>query len=180
MAIDPFQPRKNLVEALEAYTDETATDILAFIDAVLIPQRFELANDVATAANNTPVILTDLAFDYEANKVYEFSFIGKVQPAATTTGCGFQLDLTTTFDALEMGFFHQLANSGTLTGGHSIADNASVGVSSGMPNITGVPVFGQGLLKTDDNAGTAQLMFRSEVNAVTTAKAGFTLIVREV
>jgi hypothetical protein len=74
-------------------------------------------------------------------------------------------------------FYHQLANTGTLSGGHSIADDASVGVSSGLPGTGNYPVVGQGLLVTTVNAGTAQLRFRSETTAVITARAGFTLVV---
>jgi hypothetical protein len=78
-------------------------------------------------------------------------------------------------------FWHQLANTGTLTGGSSIADNASAGVSSGIAaNGATVPVMGMGLLVTGANSGTAQLMYRSETTAVTTCKAGTTLVVEKI
>ena len=139
-----------------------------------------LASDQATAANTTPVTLTGLVFSYEANSKYRIWFMGRVQPTAATTGCGFQFDLSSAVTSIDVAFFHQLANTGTLSGGHSIADDASVGVSSGMPGTSTYPVTGQGLLITTSNTGTAQLRFRSETTAVTTAKAGFTLVVEKI
>ena len=139
-----------------------------------------LAADQATAANTTPVTLTGLVFSYEANSVYRIWFMGCVSPAAATTGCGFQFDLSSTVTDISVQFYHQLANTGTLSGGHSIADDASVGVSSGMPGTSTYPVTGSGLLRTNANTGTAQLRFRSETNAVITAKAGLTLVVEKI
>jgi hypothetical protein len=139
-----------------------------------------LASNQATGANVTPVTLTGLVFTYEANSKYRLWFMGRVQPTAATTGCGFQLDVSSTVTAANVQFFHQLANTGTLTGGHSIADDASVGVSSGMPGTSTYPVMGMGLLVTNANTGTAQLRFRAEVAAVTTCLAGFTFVVEKV
>lgn len=139
-----------------------------------------LASDQATAANVTPVTLTGLVWTYAANSVYFFRWIGRVQPTAATTGCGFQLDVSTAITDITMNFTHQLANTGTLSGGHSVADDASVGVSSGMPGTSFYPVIGNGMLRTGANTGTAQLRFRSETTAVTTAKAGMTLVVEKV
>lgn len=141
-----------------------------------------LASDQATGANTTPVTLTGLVWTYEASSVYFFRWIGGVLPAATTTGCGFQLDVSSAITEIEMSFFHQLANTGTLSGGSSIADAASVGVSSGMASTSVITaVQGQGMLRTGvGQTGTAQLQFRSEIAAVTTAKAGMTLIVEKV
>jgi hypothetical protein len=139
-----------------------------------------LAGDQATAANTTPVTLTGLVFSYEANAKYRIWAMGRVAPTAATTGCGFQFDLSSAVTAIDVQFVHQLASTGTLSGGHSIADDASVGVSSGMPGTSTYPVTLQGLLVTGANTGTAQLRFRSETTAVTTCKAGFTLVVERV
>jgi hypothetical protein len=139
-----------------------------------------LASDQATGADTTPVSLSGLVFNYEANSTYRIWFMGRVSPAAAGTGCGFQFDLSSAVTDINVEFFHQLANTGTLSGGHSIADDASVGVSSGMPGTSTYPVFGTGILRTTDNAGTAQLRFRSETTAVTTAKAGMTLVVEKI
>ncbi len=139
-----------------------------------------LASDQATGANTTPVTLTDLVFTYEANSKYRIWAMGRVSPNGATTGCGFQFDLSSAVTAIDVSFFHQLANAGTLSGGHSIDDDASIGVSSGMPGTSTYPVTLNGLLVTAANTGTAQLRFRSEVNAVTTCKSGFTLVVEKI
>jgi hypothetical protein len=139
-----------------------------------------LASDQATGANTTPVTLTNLVFTYAANSVYRIWFMGQVSPAAATTGCGFQFDLSSAVTEISVQFFHQLASTGTQSGGHSIADDASVGVSSGLPGTGVYPVTGFGLLRTAGNTGTAQLRFRSETTAVITAKAGLTLVVEKI
>jgi hypothetical protein len=139
-----------------------------------------LASDQATGANTTPVTLTNLVFTYETSSKYRIWAMGRVAPAAATTGCGFHFDLSSAVTAIDVLFFHQLANTGTLSGGHSIADDASVGVSSGMPGTSTYPVTVHGLLVTGANTGTAQLRFRSETTAVTTCKAGFTLVVEKI
>jgi len=139
-----------------------------------------LASDQATGANVTPVTLTGLVFSYEANSKYRIWAMGRVQPTAATTGCGFQFDLSSVVTAINVQFYHQLANTGTISGGHSIADDASVGVSSGMPGTSTYPITLNGLLVTGANTGTAQLRFRAEVAAVTTCKAGFTLVVEKI
>jgi hypothetical protein len=139
-----------------------------------------LASDATTGANTTPISLTNLVFSYEASATYRIWFMGRVSPAAATTGCGFQFDLSSAVTSIDVLFFHQLANTGTLSGGHSIADDASVGVSSGLPGTSTYPVTGHGLLITTTNTGTAQLRFRSETTAAITAKAGFTLVVERI
>ena len=145
------------------------------------PTVATLASNQATGANVTPVTLTGLSFTYETNSKYRIWAMGRVQPTAATTGCGFQLDLTVaTGVTVTIQFFHQLANTGTLSGGHSIADDASVGVSSGMPGTSTYPVTVFGLLVSTTNSGTAQLRFRSETTAVTTCLAGFTLVVEKI
>jgi len=140
-------------------------------------QLFELAGDQATAADTNPVTLTGLVWTFAANATYRFQYMGQVSPAAATTGCGFQLDVSAAVSQISMSFYNQLDNAGTLSGGHSIADDASVGVSSGMPGTSTYPINGWGILKTTSNTGTAQLRFRSETTAVTTCKAGFVLVV---
>lgn len=139
-----------------------------------------LASDQATGANVTPVTLSGLVFTYAANSTYRIWFMGRVSPAAATTGCGFQFDLSSAVTDINVQFFHQLANTGTLSGGHSIADDTSVGVSSGLPGTSTYPVYGVGILRTTGNTGTAQLRFRSETTAVITAKAGLTLVVEKI
>lgn len=139
-----------------------------------------LASNQATGANVTPVTLTGLVWTFAANSVYFFRWLGTVQPAAATTGCGFQLDVSAAVTQISMSFYHQLATASTITGGNSIADDASQSVTSGMPGTGAYPINGMGMLRTGANTGTAQLRFRSEVAAVTTALAGMTLVVEKV
>jgi hypothetical protein len=140
-----------------------------------------LGSDATTGANTTPITLTNLVWTYETNSVYFFRFIGEINSAAATTGCGFQLDVSSAITEIAMSFYHQLANTGTLSSGSSNADDASLGVSSGVPTLaTNVPVIGDGMLRTGANTGTAQLRYRSETTAATTCKAGMTLVVEKV
>jgi hypothetical protein len=140
-----------------------------------------LASDVSTAANTTPVNVTGLVFSFEANAKYVVEVFGRASSAANTTGYGVQLDTSVAVTAVSLTFFHQLANTGTLTGGSSIADDASVGVSSGVPSANViVPFYAAGVLVAGANAGTAQLRFRSEVAAVSTIRAHTVLRVRKV
>lgn len=134
--------------------------------------KLALASDVSTAANVTPVNVTGLSFVFEANSRYMIDIMALMQAPAATTGFGLQFDTSVAVTAVGVTFFHQLANTGTLSGGSSIADDASVGVSSGVPsNATNVPLAAHGMLITGANPGTAQLRLRSEVNAVATMKA---------
>ena len=137
-----------------------------------------LASDQATAADTNPVNLTGLSWSYAANSVYFFRIIGNVSPAASTTGCGFQLNVDTTVTEICMAFWHP---SGTSPGyGWSIADDASAGVSISFPGTSTYPTIVMGMLRTDSNAGSAQVRFRSETTAVVTCKAGTTLVVEKV
>jgi hypothetical protein len=135
--------------------------------------------NISTSGNTTPVDLTNLSFPYQANTSYVIRIMGRVQPAAATTGIGLQFDLTSVVTQINVSFYHQLANTGTLTGGHSIADDASVAVSSGFPGTSTYPVVGTAWLRTAGNTGTAQLRIRSETNAVITAMQGFAFIVEK-
>lgn len=133
----------------------------------------ELASNVSTGANTTPVDVTGLVFNYLANSLYVVEVFGSTQAAAATTGVGLQLNLSTAVTSCWGQFIHQLANTGTVTGGSTIADDASVGVSSGRPSTnTATPFYFSCLLKTAGNAGTAQLRIRSEVSAVATINGG--------
>lgn len=139
-----------------------------------------LALDAPTGANTTPISLSGLSFPYAVNSKYRIWFMGRVQPAAATTGCGFQFDLSSAVTAIDVQFSHPLTNAGATSGGYSIADDASAGVSSGLPGTSTYPVSGSGLLVTAGATGTAQLRLRSEVNAVITAKGGFVMVVEKI
>ena len=146
------------------------------------PFMFEgmLAADVSTGANTTPVNVTGLVFTFAANKNYVIELFGTISAAAATTGIGLQFDVSAAVTQVAMTFFHQLANTGTLSGGNSIADDASAGVSSGIAaNGAIVPVYASGILRAGASTGTAQLRLRSETTAVCTIKAGTIMRVRE-
>lgn len=139
-----------------------------------------LAADASTGANVTPISLTGLSFSFDANSNYWIEFQGAVRAAANTTGSGFQLDTSVAVTRVGVVFNHQLANTGTVSGGSSIADDSSVGVSSGRPSAnTDTPTTGTGYLNTGANSGTAQLRYRSEVAAVSTVMTGFMMRVRK-
>ena len=143
--------------------------------------KLRLASDVSTGANVTPVSVTGLVFTFEANSTYLIEVYAITQAPVATTGSGFQLDTSVAVTTIALSFTHQLANTGTVTGGSSIADDASVGVSSGRPTANvNTPVTGGGVLVTGANPGTAQLRYRSEVAAVSTCKAGTVMRVMKI
>jgi hypothetical protein len=178
--------RANLVAGLadsaHAHAIADVTGLQAALDAKeAVTTKLVLAADVSTGANTTPVSLTGLSFAFVANGKYVFDLYMLIQSAAATTGAGFQVDTSVAVTAVGMTFMHQLANTGTLSGGSSIADDASTGVSSGVPTLnTNVPVMGRGLLIAGANAGTAQFRYRSETTAVTTCKANSTIVVTRI
>jgi hypothetical protein len=157
------------------FTDDEKTK-LGLIGSTILT----LADDAVTAANTTPVNLTGMSFSYAANSKYIFDMNMFTQAAAASTGHGFQLDVSSAVTQIGMSFFNQLATSGTLSGGSSVADDTSLGVSSGVAG-TGLNfVNGKGVLITGANSGTAQFRFRSETTAVTTCKANSTIIVTKI
>jgi hypothetical protein len=140
----------------------------------------KLANDAVTGANTTPITVTGLVFSFEANSTYRIKVLGAVSPNAATTGCGLQFDTSVAVTSIWFQFYHALATSGTISGGYSVADDASAGVSSGTPAASNTPINGEGILVSGASAGTAQLRFRSEVAAVNTLKAGTILVVEKI
>jgi hypothetical protein len=128
---------------------------------------------VATGANVTPVSVPNCSFAFAVNAVYLLLLAGSTSAALTTTGSGFQIDTSVAVSVNNLSFVAQLANTGTVTGGSAIADDASVGVSSGRPTANVVtPHFGMGVLVTGAQSGTAQLRYRSEVAAVSSVLPG--------
>jgi len=142
--------------------------------------KLRLAGDI-TNATTTPAILTGMSFAYLANSFYIFDMYMMCTSAAVGTGYGFCVDVNTAVTYVGLQFVHQLANTGTLSGGNSKADNTATGVSSGVPAITVTNfVMGRGILVTGANTGTAQFMFRPEVAASATCKAGSVITVMKI
>ena len=139
-----------------------------------------LKNTNPTAAPgvaNVPIV--GMVFSYEANSVYQMWGNATINNNAATTGVGFNWDTSTAVTVINSTFYHQLANTGTLTGGSQIADAVSVGVSSGVPTLNvACPVSLQGHLVTGASSGTATLNFRSEV-AVAANCTSVTMVVRK-
>jgi hypothetical protein len=141
-----------------------------------------LANDVSTGANTTPVDATGLVFTYEANAVYAIEVIGRMSSASSGTGCGVQFNVSSTITDIGFTFFAPLSfSSGTVSAGASIADDASVALTSAInANNQFTPFYGAGVLRTNGNTGTCQMRYRSEVNGVSTLRAGTILRVHKV
>ena len=150
------------------------------LESLNTPTILTLDNNQSTGANTTPIDLTSMSFSYDANSVYTIEILAFVQSAAATTGIGFLIDVSSVVTKLGLSFFHQLATTGTITGGSLIADNALIGVSSGLPNTTENFVQGKGILITGANTGTAQFRFRSETTAVTTINANSKFIITKI
>jgi hypothetical protein len=155
--------------------------MLAYTAADLYTHVSRTSGATTTGANTTPVDVTGAVFTYEANSTYFIRVMGRLNSTAATTGAGLQFNLSSAVTAINVTFFHQLASTGTLTGGHSIASDASVGVSTGVPaGPVDVPITAFALLVTEANTGTCQLRLRAEVAAVTELMAGTVMIVEKV
>lgn len=144
------------------------------------PTVLTLSGDVSTGPNTNPVDLTGMVFSYDANSTYIFEMYMFTGAKFSGTGHGFQLNTSTGISKIGMNFYHQLATTGTLTGGSSVADDLSLGVSSGVPNTSSIFSSGNGILVTTVNSGTAQFRFRSETTAVTVCRAGSTILVTKI
>jgi hypothetical protein len=142
---------------------------------------YTLASDASTAADTNYIDLSGMVFNYEANSTYTIDFYGAIESAANTTGYAFAFNLSSAVTTVWLQTVHNNNASGGMLGSSSTGDdtNSSVPTSvngSGTVN----PVMGRGLLITTSNTGTAQLRYRSEVSAVTTCKAGTTIVVRKI
>jgi hypothetical protein len=138
--------------------------------------------DISTGADTTPVNLTGLVFSYAASSVYQIILVGATRAAVTTTGNRFAFNVSGAVTRVGIMGVQQLANTGTLTGHQSIADDASIGVTSARPTANvDTAYMGVGYLVTGaGQTGTCQLRFISETTAVATAMAGFTMTVFKV
>lgn len=158
-------------------TFSCGTDQNTFTETIL-----RLASDVSTGANTTPVNLTGLTFTATANTYYRVDLLTGTTAAAATTGFGVGVNCTNVPQQILMHGTAQLANAGTVTGWSSIANNAIAGATSGFPTAnTTVPGQGNGFIRAHaSTTGSCQFIFRSSASAVSTAKAGFTIVVRQI
>lgn len=170
----------NVPEQIQSDYTEIDIENKGFIKNKPFSVLLEIETNISTAANITPVNLIGMSFSYQANSIYVFDLYMFVSSVAATTGIGLQLDVSSIVTKIGMNFFHQLAATGTITGGSSVTDDSSLGVSSGVLG-TGINfVNGKGILITGDNSGTAQFRFRSEVAAITTCNKDSKIIVTKI
>ena len=136
-----------------------------------------------TAADTAFVSVSGHSFSYVASATYRIWIMGRVNSTAATTGCAMALNTSSAVTAINLNFHHPLTSgtTGTLTGGYSIADEVAAGATSGVPaGPLDVPITAFGLLVTGANTGTCQLLFRSEVAAVTELMANSAMVVERV
>jgi hypothetical protein len=125
----------------------------------VVKQAADVSNSATTRVN------TDLVFSFDPGGVYAVDLYLLVTSAATTTGLALAFDTSVAVTVNTLTFKHQLATTGTLTGGDSIADDTPRGISSGVPVASAlVPVPAKGLIVAGATAGTARLRFASEVS----------------
>lgn len=83
----------NFASAIAARTRQNETDIEVLTSMRLSSgggvSVYSISGDTPTGADTDLVALPGLAWTFVPGGVYEFSFIGTVQPAAAATGCGF-------------------------------------------------------------------------------------------
>lgn len=125
-----------------------------------------------SAANSTVTLATSgLSFAAAANTTYIVRIVGGFTAAATTTGIAMALDVPAGCTVAGTGY-HMTSNVGASAGFEQIADNATIGATTGVRAAnTLVPIEASWIIETT-TAGTATLMFRSEVagSAVTLKK----------
>jgi hypothetical protein len=140
-----------------------------------------LGSQVSTGANVTLVDITGMTFSATAAKIYEFVIQAAINNAAATTGYGIGINCVQTPQRVWMTGQSQLANTGTVSAWSAIANNAIVGVTSGVPTInTDVPTRGGGqILAHATNTGNCTFRLRSETTAVARMQAGSVFVVTQ-
>lgn len=143
---------------------------------------FITASQISTGADTNLVDITGTTFTADAAGIYTIQIYGAINNAANTTGYGIGIDCAQTPVLIWMTGTSQLADTGTVSSWESIADNAIVGVTSGVPtNATDTPVTGGGMLKAHATvAGTCIFRLRSETTAVARLQSGSVFIVRKI
>lgn len=131
-------------------------------------------------ATVTPADLPGLVFTFQANKVYVIDLYMMCTSAAASTGYAFCFDLSAAVTWVGLQFIHQLATTGTLSGGDAVLDGFARSTSSGVPNNTDLNfVHGKAIIVTSGSGGTAQLQFRPEVAFSATCKENSVMRVQE-
>jgi hypothetical protein len=174
---DHAQHHNDLADAVNKIETAVGTSAAAYVFMSVTKQAADLSN-----SSNTVPSATDMVFTFVANGVYLIDLFLMATSAAATTGYGFALDTSVAVTTVGVHFNHVLANTGTLSGGNSIADNTPLGISSGVATLaTLTPITGMGILVASGTGGTATLTFRSEVSAASvTLKANSAMRVHRI
>jgi hypothetical protein len=141
-----------------------------------------LGSDVVTGANTTPVNLTGMTFNYEANATYVINIYASVTAAAATTGAGFGINCSTAPSIVSLNGLTTTGGTGAAAGWHTISNNAITATTAAIAaaSPTNTPINGMGFVKMGGTAGTAQFIFRSETTAAATCRAGSVITVMKV
>ena len=124
---------------------------------------------------------SDLDFAFVANGVYVVELYLVMRSSLATAGFRLALDTSVAVSINAIEFQHVLANTGTITAGHSRADATATGMSSGVDTINvDIPVLGGGILVASGNAGPAELAYGPEVAATATLRANSVMRVQRV
>lgn len=110
--------------------------------------------------------VTGMALDLVANTDYKIELIGSFESAATGTGIQLALNVGGTVSRIAGQAYHPInASGGSAVIGQS-ANNAAVGISSGV-NAANTPtaLFGNWFVSMGDTGGAAQLRCHTEISA---------------
>lgn len=148
-------------------------DELAALAALDPWQWTRLAQD-STVSTTAFANVTGLSHAVEANKTYMLELFGAYQTAATTTGIALALDVPV--GASVIGINIVAVSATALGGAEQTADATTTGATTGVRAANAnTPILCRWIVANGANAGTVQLMQRSEVAASNTVlKAGLT------
>lgn len=159
-------------------------DVFAGIYSIPTVRTYVVANDIASSAGNSTasVAITGLSFAYVSNAKYMLDGCFLVKTSVAACGIKLKLDSSGTVTKIALDYDHQLANTGTRTGGQCIADNTFAGYSSGLPALnTVIPCTVRGLLVTGTGqAGTVTVRMAPEIAGKVTMMANSMLVVTRV
>lgn len=121
----------------------------------------------STVSTTAYANVSGMSFSALANTTYLVEVFGAYQAAATTTGIGLALDVPTA--ATVIGQVVTSTSATALGGTEQIADATTTGATTGVRAInTNTPIRAKWIVANGANAGTVQLMQRSEVAASNT------------
>jgi hypothetical protein len=131
----------------------------------VVRQGADVTHNLASFVN------TDLVFSFVANGVYVIDLYLIASSTGTATGFRFAFDVSVAVTTVALSFFHPLANTGTVTAGHSRADDTMAGPTSGVDTANQIVfVNGKGILVAGGVGGTCRLRFGPEIAAAATFK----------